>query len=194
MCILKREDKKLKISIDEVRTLPNQRLNLSFKELIDGLDAVKPVTGELTLIASSTGMRVCGTVQSMLKRTCDRCLGPYFLSLPVAIDEKFMETPREHIVEQFTREKELTAEDFIECLDADGSLDIVDVVYQAVTLATPISSLCGSECPGPAFPVGKTGSGALVSDNQADQHRDHTDPRWKNLKSLFPNRESDEKS
>lgn len=183
----------MKINIDELRVLPQQKMTLSFKESIDNLDAVKPVTGELTLVANTTGIRITGHVQTLLKLTCDRCLGPYFLNISVPIEEHF----REQVAQQYREpektglQRELTAEDFVEELDEDGVLDITDLVYQAVTLATPISRLCGDGCPGPAFPDAETKSGSLAK-SKDDKEQDHRiDPRWKNLKTLFPNEETE---
>lgn len=179
----------LKININDLRALPQQRLNLSFKESIEGLEAVKPVLGELTVSANATGMKLNGVVQTLLKLTCHRCLRPYFQSLNIPVDERFLEwTPQ---VEDLKRERELTAEDFVEYLDHDGTLDIVDVVYQAVTLATPVSCLCGEDCPGPAFPSNEAKSGSLASDKEGAERAQRIDPRWKNLKSLFPKDETE---
>ncbi len=179
----------LKINIDDLRAVPQQRLNLSFKESFEGLDAVKPVLGEFTVSANVTGIRLNGVVQTLLKLTCHRCLRPYFLSLNIPVDEWFPEwTPQSKDVK---REHELLAEDFVECLGQDGTLDIGDVVYQAVTLATPVSCLCGDNCPGPAFPSNEAKSGSLASDKEGLERSAMIDPRWKNLKSLFPKDESE---
>lgn len=179
----------LKINIDDLRALPQQRLNFSFKESVGELDAVKPVSGEFTVSAGATGIKLTGQVQTLLKLTCHRCLQPYFLSLNIPIDEHFQVwTPKS---EDLRRERELTAGDFIEHLPEDGTLDIVDVVYQAVTLATPVTCLCGDDCPGPAFPSNQEKSGSLAGDKEGSNRADRIDPRWKNLKTLFPKDETD---
>lgn len=164
---------------------------MSFKESIDDLNAVKPVLGELTASASSTGIRVTGSVQTLLKLTCHRCLRPYFLSLNIPVEEFIVENGSKEEPERSPREKELTADDFVEVLSEDGILDITDLVYQAVTLATPVSCFCGEDCPGPAFPDSKTKSGSLAASKEKDSQEDRIDPRWKNLKTLFPNEETD---
>lgn len=168
---------------------------MNFRENIEDLGAVKPVLGDLTVSASATGMKISGTVQTLLKLTCHRCLRPFFLNINVPLDEFFVEnrTDRE-IAERFPKERELLASDFVEELSEDGILDITDLVYQAVTLATPVSCLCGDDCPGPAFPEGTAESGSLAASKDAKHHKDRIDPRWKNLKTLFPNDETDQKS
>jgi uncharacterized metal-binding protein YceD (DUF177 family) len=177
----------MKISIDELRSQPQQRLLVSFKEELRGLEAVKPVIGELQLSADSSGARVSGAVQTLLKLNCDRCLRPYFLAINVPIEERYVE---QFQVEGVPRDRELLRDDFFEPLPSDGMLDISDMVYQAVTLATPNFCLCGDECPGPEMPL--KGSNEASSGPAKDNSR--IDPRWQNLKTLFPNGESDEKS
>jgi uncharacterized metal-binding protein YceD (DUF177 family) len=88
-----------------------------------------------------------------------------------------------------SRDRELLRDDFYEELPADGNVDISDVVYQAVTLASPVFSRCGEECPGPPKPE-TSGTGGLSSGKiAAGDNERPIDPRWKNLKSLFPNEE-----
>ena len=176
----------MKISIDELRNLPQQKLNLQFRESIDNLGAVKPVLGELIVSASSIGMRLTGTLQTLLKLTCDRCLRPYFYSVNIQVEEDFVEYTGKDEKDNTCKGKELLADDFVEELPDRGILDITDVVYQAVTLAIPVSCLCGDDCPGPAFPDSKTKSGSLATNKDTEAAAERVDPRWKNLKTLFP--------
>ena len=191
----------MKISYDELKTLPYGRLEFSFNENLAGLDAVKPVVGELTAGLSAAGMRLNGTVKTLLKLSCHRCLKPYFQALSVEIDERFV-----NLVEYAdyagaeTKERELKSDDFFEYLPEDGLLDISDVVYQAVTLATPTYCFCGDECPGLPGEEARPGAGSEVASGavaaQTDKKLDENsiDPRWKNLKTLFPKSNSGEES
>lgn len=181
----------MKISIDELLTLPSGRLDFDFKETFDNLEAIKPVVGNLTITGTSTGIRVAGNVQTLLKLSCHRCLNPYFLSLSVPIDEKFVvESVQGFSSRTVQRERELSAGDFVEYLPEDGILDIDDVVYQAVTLATPTTCLCGESCPGPQLAHQGQKSAALADDQKESQSDKPIDPRWRNLKTLFPKDES----
>lgn len=181
----------MKICLDDFKGLAQPRVNLSFKENLSDIDAVKPVVGELTVTAGSTGMRLTGSVQTLLKLSCDRCLQPYFQSMNVEIDELFVShSLADDRSGQDSRERELTQGDFFETLPPDGILDIDDVVYQAVTLARPTSCLCSEECPGPPLPDSEHIKVSLAGDQKSPKNRDSIDPRWKNLKSLFPNEDS----
>lgn len=172
------------ISLTELRRLPQQRLHLSFCEELDGLGAVKPVIGELTIALNSVGVRVKGTIETLLKLNCHRCLKPYFQNLQVLIDERFSELNEENVA----RDRELNKDDFVEPLPPNGKIDISDIVYQAVTLATPTYCRCGNSCPGPQI----QGQRKVSATSQAEPDNSKIDPRWQNLKTLFSNDEINE--
>ena len=191
----------MKISYDDLKVLPHGRLEFSFNETLAGLDAVKPVVGDLSATIAASGMRVRGTVKTLLKLSCNRCLKPYFQAIAVDLDERFV-----NLVEYAdfagaeTKDRELLKDDFFEYLPEDGLLDISDVVYQAVTLATPTFPFCGDECPGlpekearPGAGSG-TSSGVVASSGDSTLDENSIDPRWKNLKTLFPKSKSGEES
>jgi uncharacterized protein len=178
----------LKISLDELRSLSQPRVDLQFNEKLEGTVAVKPVIGDLTVSASSTGMRLIGRVQTLLKLSCDRCLRPYFQTVTVDIDERFVIDELMNQDKNQQEVRELTrAADFVEALPPDNVLDVSDVVYQAVTLATPNSCSCGDQCPGPALPAKSAKKASLGKAKEGRRAEAPIDPRWKNLKSLFPN-------
>ncbi|MCA9813854.1 MAG: DUF177 domain-containing protein [Candidatus Obscuribacterales bacterium] len=183
----------MKINLHELNSLPQRRLRFGFNENLTVDGAVKPVVGELLVSSSVGGIRLRGTVNTLLKLSCHVCLRPYFQALTVDIDEQFAYLdPREE--ENAPREKELQKDDFFEPLPADGCLDIDDVVYQAVTLAAPVFCRCGDECPGcpdASNPDSVRDSG---DDSPAPAEPGEIDPRWKNLKTLLHKQESGENS
>ncbi|MBS1991379.1 MAG: DUF177 domain-containing protein [Cyanobacteria bacterium SZAS LIN-2] len=181
----------MKINVDDLQELPSHRLSLEFNEELDVTDAVKPVVGELVVTFGATGMRLVGNVKTLLKLSCQACLRPYFQPLSVDVEELFVPTGsmEAEFEKGAPRDRELHGDDFYEELPADGIVDISDVVYQAVTLASPVFSRCGEECPGPPKPEA-SGTGGLSGGNSASGKDERPiDPRWKNLKSLFPNEE-----
>jgi len=181
----------MKINVDDLQDLPSHRLSLDFNEELAVSNAVKPVVGELVVTFGATGMRLVGNVKTLLKLNCQACLRPYFQPLSVDVEELFVPTGSMEAEYEMgaPRDRELHGDDFYEELPADGNVDISDVVYQAVTLASPVFSRCGEECPGPPKPEA-SGTGGLSSGKSADGKDERPiDPRWKNLKSLFPNEE-----
>jgi uncharacterized metal-binding protein YceD (DUF177 family) len=178
----------VKVSVEELRARPSQRLIISYKEELEGTEAAKPVIGELSLALDQTGVRISGRVQTLLKLHCHRCLHAYFQGLTIDIDERLVF----EVNQEQPRDRELLLQrDFVEPIPKSGVLDITDIVYQAVTLATPSYCLCGSQCPGP--PTAQTTGPDQPLDEPKEQGG-RIDPRWKNLKTLFPNKESDGKS
>lgn len=191
----------MKVHVDDLKGLPHHRLDFVFREELKETQAIKPAVGELSASWSPSGVRVEGQVKTLLKLNCDRCLNPYFQSMSIDIDERFVPTQFPGIRDIEKNEKhdgELLHDDFVEPLPDDGVLDITDVVYQAVTLATPTYCSCGEQCPGPPGPAAGAASGgkkAAKSAGGTSTTDDRPiDPRWKNLKTLFPNEDSKENS
>ncbi|MBZ0188384.1 MAG: YceD family protein [Candidatus Obscuribacterales bacterium] len=186
----------MKISVDELNSLAQKRLRLSFSQSLPVDGAVKPVVGDILLCASVGGVRLTGQVTTLLKLTCQTCLRPYFQNLAVEIEEQFSARPFRDgkNLKERERERELTRDDFYELLPEDGFLDIDDIVYQAVTLASPVYCRCGDQCPGPPKPLKASGSGDFLVGESQTCGDDDIDPRWKNLKSLFPKHEKEENS
>jgi len=182
----------LKISLEDLRGLPQQRLKIDFKESLPELQAVKPVVGDLSMAVSISGVRLNGRLRTILKLTCHTCLKPFFKALDFELDERFVYEDYLNEDTLDSREKELLTGDFVESIRYEGFLDISDIVYQAVTLATPIYCSCGEECSGPPS------YDKQMSENQEpkagtssrSERTDAIDPRWKNLKTLFPSEES----
>ncbi|MFY0100175.1 YceD family protein, partial [Acinetobacter baumannii] len=78
-----------------------------------------------------------------------------------------------------------------------GIVDISDVVYQAVTLATPSYKLCDPDCPGIPKAADDDSSEASISSANSEKKKSGDasegrpiDPRWENLKTLFPKNDS----
>jgi uncharacterized protein len=188
----------LRLNLDDLQLLPLKRMKLDFNEKLDVEGAVKPVLGELTLAAVGGGVRVSGSVKTLLKLNCHVCLRPYFQALTVDINEQMAFAQPSSSKDDSPRERELTRDDFYEVIPENGVLDIDDIVYQAVTLAAPVFHRCGDECPGPpkpekAYAAGNSGQTARQGENGGGDAT-WIDPRWQNLKTLFPKHETGENS
>jgi uncharacterized protein len=179
----------MKINVDDLQALPSHKLAVEFNEELDVSNAVKPVVGELLLTFGASGMKLVGNVKTLLKLTCQACLRPYFQALSVDMEELFVPTGSMEAAFDlgYPRDRELLRDDFYEELPADGIVDISDVVYQAVTLASPVFCRCGEECPGPPKPEASSTGGISDGIDASGNNQRPIDPRWKNLKSLFPN-------
>jgi uncharacterized metal-binding protein YceD (DUF177 family) len=183
----------LKVSLEDLRALPQQRLRVDFNESLPNSEAVKPVLGELLISASASGAQVAGKIQTLLKLGCHSCLKPFFQALSLDLDERFVYEDYLREKNEDNRERELLKEDFVEAIPYLGVIDISDVVYQAVTLATPTYCSCGPDCAGPPKTKSAVQQGELTMGAALDvksREPDLVDPRWKNLKTLFSNEDS----
>ncbi len=152
--------------------------------------------GDLTISVSAAGARLTGKIQTLLKLICHSCLRLFFQPLAFEVDESFVyeDYLNEGIKE--TRDRELLKQDFVESVPYSGSIDISDVVYQAVTLAIPSYCSCGPDCPGLAISQAvnadylTANEKAIAPGGKSTGERKSTkaiDPRWQNLKKLLPN-------
>lgn len=182
----------MKLNIDEIASLKQKRLTLDFCEDMDIAELEEPgtVSGSITLSINAGGVKMLGTLETVLELTCDVCLQPFVLPLEIDLEEQFV-YKRAQVSSRYdddlnddhgyTKEKELNPEDFFEILPDDKNLDVSDIVYQAVILSLPAFAHCGESCPG--VPL-KTQ--AAVQPESGDK----IDPRWESLKSLFQNKEN----
>ncbi|MBX9666233.1 MAG: DUF177 domain-containing protein [Candidatus Obscuribacterales bacterium] len=183
----------MRINVDDLNLLPSKRLRIDYNEKLDIDCVVKPVVGELLVQAVGNGVLISGRVQTLLKLNCHVCLRPFFQSLNVEIDEQ-LTANKSYSHEDSPRDRELTKDDFYEVIPADGVLDIGDIVYQAVTLASPVFCRCGDDCPGPPKAEKALAAGNSASSIGASESAGKIDPRWENLKTLFSNQETGENS
>lgn len=180
-----------------LRSLPQQKLTLHYKENLPDAAAIKPVVGDLTANFSASGLRLTGSVKTLLKLECGRCLKPYFQSLSVDIDERFVQPDDYQLQPGEQKERELKSGDFVEPLPKSGELDIDEIIYQAVTLATPSYCLCDPGCNGVVAESesGKGGAGGKQGQIGAySTHDQFVDPRWRNLKTLLGSEDNEENS
>lgn len=178
----------MKLSLEDLRCLAQKRLTIDFNEPMPGSLAIKPAIGELKVSVNASGACIEGWIQTILKLDCHTCLRPFFQALNLTIDEHFVYEDYLSDEGNDLKERELLKNDFVEVIPYVGTIDISDVVYQAVTLATPTYCFCGPDCPGsPGLESGK-GAGSSFTEGKGDvksQGITMVDPRWKNLKTLF---------
>lgn len=186
----------MKLNIDEIASLKQKRLTVDFCEEMDIAELEDPgtVSGSITVSINAGGVKMLGTLATVLELTCDVCLQPFVLPLEIDLQEQFVYKRAqvsgtvkgkydddEEDDHAYTKEKELNPEDFYEVLPDDKNLDVSDIVYQAVILSLPAFAHCGEGCPG--VPL-KTQAATQPESG------DKIDPRWESLKSLFQNKEN----
>lgn len=179
----------MKLNIVEIASLRQKRLTFDFDEKLEIPELAGPnknVTGSICVSINAGGVKMTGELECVLELNCDVCLGPFTLPLEIDIDEQFVysKSGNSHESEDtqtYTKEKELNPEDFYEVLPDDQTLDVTDIVYQAVVLSLPAFAHCGEACRG--IPL-KT----PIQDEPEKSAK--IDPRWESLKTLFQNKEN----
>ncbi len=110
------------------------------------------------------GILVSANVSSEAISECSRCLDPLKLDVDVEFQELFAYS--------------LTDED--DLVISDESIDLEQVVRDAVVLSLPFQPICSEDCEGLCVDCG-----AKLADNPQHVHEAPVDPRWNALKNLM---------
>lgn len=141
-----------------------------------GVPAGADVTLDLSLESVQEGIWVSGTVRGTATGECGRCLDEVRLDVAAPVQGLFAHP------DATAEDEDETHEDMFE-FDGD-SLELEDLVRDAVVTSLPFTPLCDPDCPGLCDQCG-----ARLADDPDHAH-DATDPRWSALQSLFNEKES----
>jgi len=139
----------------------------------EGVEEVKSPSEEVDIgevrvegVCTNTGdaILVSGTVKAEVRLPCSRCLAPYSITL------------EREFVEQFV-EGEEGGDDFRPF--SGDSIEIHDIIEEAVLLGLPMKAVCSPDCRG-LCPV----CGADLNYESCDCERDDIDPRLAVLAKL----------
>ena len=155
------------VPIQELTSL-EQGLHWQVNQMVDGLESIEPVVGQLHASLQGPVIAVSGEARTAVTLCCDRCLRPFAHALAFKAEERIgLGGSADDIAEAL----EFDAEGMAEQLDPQGSFDPERWIYEQLTLQLPVVNRCGSSCPGPL----SWGHGETI-----------TDPRWAGLKRLQP--------
>ena len=149
----------MKISLEDLRALPEQRIDLQINQSLPGETLVKPVLADISLHSITTGIKLSGHIQTIVRLQCHSCLNPFFQSLHLTLDEEFVYEDYLNVEALSLRERELQKHDFFETVPYYGTIDVLDVISQAIILATPNYCSCGLQCAGPPIYKGSEAAG-----------------------------------
>lgn len=150
----------MELSVSSLLNAPQAVTHLAFSDrfALDGDDEklTGPVTGSTTITrVGQTLLQVEGSYEAPVELTCDRCGNRFTFTHAFRLEEPLTiaeDVPKTHEVD--------------EAVAADGTLDLSDLVRQALVLSLPPRRLCGCEPPA------------------TSEHEVKTDPRWEALKAL----------
>lgn len=143
------------------------------------LDPQSPLRGRLTLMRTSQGILVTGTLRVTMRQECRRCLEPYDEKVRLRIEEEYLpvvridNTPVDAVPDE--------DRDLALLIDAEHMLDVSEVVRQGLLLASSTPGLCRDDCLGLCPQCGGNRNLGECECNAAA-----IDPRWTALQALFP--------
>lgn len=149
-------------------------------DLDPDLEPVVPLVGSITLMRTSQGILVTGTLRTRLRTTCMRCLEEAELEVQLDLEEEFHpvtyigDVPLDDVPEEEYDEALL--------IDEHHMLDLREVIRQGLWLAAPMETLCRPDCAG-LCP--RCGGNRNLGECQCDEAA--VDPRWAALQILLPN-------
>ncbi|MGI5920119.1 MAG: YceD family protein [Syntrophomonadaceae bacterium] len=168
----------MKVNIKSLMTKPHTKKEFRLQEagnpeLLSDIGGcfLEPVMVDLVIENTGQVFIASGTVQTMIKLVCSRCLEEINFSI---------KSPFYVTIMQGTLPAENSAEDddFL-VVAADGEVDISTSVNEAIYLTIPLVPLCREDCQGICPVCG-------VNKNIENCHclEEVIDPRWEKLKNL----------
>ena len=147
-----------------------RRIDIEFPapEALDNSIAGIPKGGQIVidgrLESVHEGILVSANVSGEANSECSRCLDPLKLDVDVEFQELFAYS--------------LTDED--DLVISDESINLEQVVRDAVVLSLPFQPICSEDCEGLCVDCGMK-----LQDNPQHVHEAPVDPRWNALKNLM---------
>lgn len=133
------------VDLKNLATSPTRRIELTIDQLIPEFESLTAVKGELSVQHRGDFLEVEGHAHTIVTLECDRCLARYNHRLATHFEEVLW---LDHDLTVSPPEREIALEDLEEHVSADGQLDLLDLVYQHLSLALPLRRLCTEDCPG----------------------------------------------
>jgi len=100
--------------------------------VLEGITLAAPLSGEIRVVGTKTGVIVGGRLSAEITLECDRCLRAFDHHLDVPIKAEFEDHPNE---DQFP-------------IDKYGKVDLAEPVRQEIEVHTPLQKLCQEDCSG----------------------------------------------
>jgi uncharacterized protein len=133
---------------------------------LDDIEIAEPVRGMVRVTNARQSLVVSGNAHTAINMECSRCLGPTVqpldLEFEAAAPLSFFQARLEGVPDE-----ESEADDEMAALFDAHSLDVLELIRQAIVLQAPIQPLCRPDCPGLA---------------EAANYKDISDERWSALK------------
>lgn len=113
-------------------------------ETIDVAGGGCVVQGEVKMVRTDRGILVKGTLQTVVKATCSRCLSFFNCPLALNVEEEYF--PTTDVISGAWLP--LPEEPGYFIIDERYTLDLTDAIHQYMMLAIPMKPLCCEDCAG----------------------------------------------
>lgn len=120
-------------------------LSEEIRGIDDDLEIEAPLTGPLKMIRTTQGVLATADLRTTVQLECCRCLEPSSTTIGLEIEEEFRPSVDIHTgaalpVTEGNEEATM--------IDAHHTLDLTEIVRQAIFLALPMHPLCRQDCAG----------------------------------------------
>jgi len=169
------------------------QIDEAVEELDDELGFLSPLTGELQIMRTNSGVLVTGSLHVAVRVACGRCVEPIVMPLQFSIEESFR--PLTEIgTGRYIRQDEFEGdtadfEDEALLINEQHILDLAEVIRQGIWLTLPMYPSCNwsgtDECPN--LIAQRAALAEQRVNEQTDEERaipEGVDPRWAALLKL----------
>jgi uncharacterized protein len=144
----------------ETHHIPSQGFDLTFeeqaaafeslKQLIDSAvcDFISPIQIDLNVMPMRDLIRVKGTLETVVRQACVRCLGDFDYGLKTRFILNYSNQIPEDLHDQETQGIELTAQQIGITFYKGDEIDFSDAIQEQVVLAIPYKPICSEGCKG----------------------------------------------
>lgn len=159
-----------KLYIPQIAKAIEATETFEFKEFIDGLETLTPVSGVISIRHVGSFLEVTAKASAIITLTCDRTLVQFNYRL--AIDNTEMICLADPLPEDgYPKEREIESDDLLESLSPNGYFDPAAWLYEQLILAIPYPKIA------PDAPALEVTDAATSSETTIDK-------RWAALNSL----------
>lgn len=152
-------------------------INTQFKKPLDeDLIAVAPLVGQVKLLRTGPNILVTGILESVIQKSCGRCLNTFTAPVLVDLEEEFYPITDIHTGAAVSEPLEA---DEANRIDEQHILDLTEVVRQELVVASDSILYCKADCKGLCPHCGRD-----RNVEPCDCQDDQIDSRWAGLKAL----------
>jgi uncharacterized protein len=145
-------------------------------QLDEDIEAIEPLIGKLRLTRTASGVLASGTLHTVVRIQCRRCMREFTSPVDLDVEEEFVPT-----IDVLTGARVPTGEtEEALLIDERHMLDLSEVVRQSIILQREQYPLCDEACAGLCPVCGKNLNEGPCGCQDATE-----DPRWSGLRELL---------